>query len=302
MRVLFATDGSKEAEAAATWLSAFPLPANARALVLAVQELPPSPLDIPTVREFDRALLDEARGATGRAAARLRERFATIETRVVTGEPRQTIVDVAAEWDADLVVVGARGLGAIASAVLGSVSLAVARHAPCPVLVVRPTVRPLASVVVAFDGSTWAQRAVRFIANLPLPTEIGVRLVGVVAPPRIPGTVPAARALLTSAATEATAARRAALATALDKAAAQLDGLNTTRDVAVGVPAETLARADADLIVLGARGLGPLKRLLLGSVSEQVLRHAHCPVLIVRGGVMERLARRRRQRSTLTTA
>ena len=49
------------------------------------------------------------------------------------------------------------------------------------------------------------------------------------------------------------------------------------------VAADTLARLDADLIVLGARGLGTVKRLLRGSVSEQVLRHARCPVLIVRG-------------------
>jgi nucleotide-binding universal stress UspA family protein len=51
----------------------------------------------------------------------------------------------------------------------------------------------------------------------------------------------------------------------------------------VGPPAETLVRlsAEVDLIVVGARGLGALKRLLLGSVSERVLRHAACPVLIV---------------------
>lgn len=48
-------------------------------------------------------------------------------------------------------------------------------------------------------------------------------------------------------------------------------------------PAETLERvsADVDLIVLGARGLGAVKRLLLGNVSERLLRHAACPVLIV---------------------
>jgi nucleotide-binding universal stress UspA family protein len=228
MRVLFATDGSEAADAAARWLAVFPLPANARVLVLAVQELPPSPIDIPTVRDFQRALLAEARHTAGRAAATLRERFGTIETRVVAGDPRERIIDVAAEWDADLIVVGARGLGAVATALLGSVSLAVARHAPCPVLVVRPVVRPLHSIVVAFDGSRGAHHA---------------------------------------------------------------------RDLLVGAPADTLARLDADLIVLGARGIDTLKRLLVGSVSEHVLRHAHCPVLIVRGSLLERVARRRRRRA-----
>ncbi len=40
---------------------------------------------------------------------------------------------------------------------------------------------------------------------------------------------------------------------------------------------------DADLVVLGSRGLGPLRRALMGSVSDSVVRHAHCPVLVIRG-------------------
>ena len=295
--MLFATDGSEAAEAAAKWLAVFPLPANARALVLAVQELPPSPLDIPTVRDFQRALIDEARHTAGRAVATLRERFGTIETRVVTGDPRERIVDVAGEWDADLIVVGARGLSAVASALLGSVSLAVVRHAPCPVLVARPAVRGLHSIVIAFDGSAGAQRAARFVATLPVQTEIGVRLVGVVEPPRIPSAGPGRTAALAAAAETVTAARRQELEKAMDAACVQLDGLKAAHEVAVGASANTLAHLDADLIVLGARGLGTLKRLLLGSVSEHVLRHAHCPVLIVRGSLLERVARHRRRRT-----
>lgn len=53
-----------------------------------------------------------------------------------------------------------------------------------------------------------------------------------------------------------------------------------------GHPVETIVRVaeeqKADLIVLGSRGLGTFKRLRLGSVSDGVLHHAHCPVLIVR--------------------
>jgi nucleotide-binding universal stress UspA family protein len=282
-----------EGAAAAAWLSAFPLPVNARALVLSVQGLPPSGLDIPTVRDFHRTLIDEARRAAGAAAAILKSAFQTIEVRVVTGDAREVIPRIAADWDADLIVIGARGLGALATAFLGSVSLAVARHAPCPVLIVRPTVRPLHSVVVALDGSPGAQRAVRFIAGLPLPTEVGIRLVAVVQPPRAPEASAKHGDSLAAAANRVTVARRRELEAAMDQAAERVGAVRAVREALVGQPAEMLAEVDADLIVLGARGLGTLKRLVLGSVSEDVLRHARCPVLIVRGDVLQRIARRR---------
>jgi nucleotide-binding universal stress UspA family protein len=61
-----------------------------------------------------------------------------------------------------------------------------------------------------------------------------------------------------------------------------------TRSTPTGYPAdEIIATAgdfDTDLVVVGARGLGGMARLLLGSVSERVLRHARCPVLIVKEG------------------
>ncbi len=53
------------------------------------------------------------------------------------------------------------------------------------------------------------------------------------------------------------------------------------------VPLEIVALAEelgADLIVMGSRGLGGLRRVLMGSVSDSVVRHAHCPVLVVRPG------------------
>ena len=43
----------------------------------------------------------------------------------------------------------------------------------------------------------------------------------------------------------------------------------------------------AGLVVMGSRGLGPIRRVLTGSVSDSVVRHAHCPVMIVRGGAVE---------------
>jgi nucleotide-binding universal stress UspA family protein len=282
MRILIATDGSADAHAAAQWLAAFPLPDDTRALVLSAVDLPHSPLDIPTIAEFRRSLLDDARRAADEMAAGLKGRVASVETRAVAGDARTEIVRLAEEWGADLIVVGARGLGAFATAVLGSVSLAVARHATCPVLVVRPNPKPLRSVAIAVDGSDNAREAARFLARFPLPASVGVRVVGVVEPPPMPRTAPAsARAMIQEAVAGVIEERRRALDAALDSAAKGFE--TATRELPLGGPAETLERlsAQVDLIVLGARGLGALKRLLLGSVSERVLRYATCPVLIV---------------------
>lgn len=80
-------------------------------------------------------------------------------------------------------------------------------------------------------------------------------------------------------------AARAGLAQALDDTGALLDGIEVERHVDEGSAAVVLteAAADADLLVVGSRGLGGFKELLLGSVGHQCAQHAPCPVVIVRG-------------------
>ena len=285
MRVVVATDGSTDARSAAQWLADFPVPADTSVLLVGVVNLPPSPIDIPTVTAFKDALLQETRGGVDALLPLFKGRVASVETRVVAGDPRQEIVQLAHDWSADLIVVGARGLGAVATALLGSVSLAIARHAACAVLVVRPNPRPLRSAAVALDGSAGSDHAARFFAGLPLPATLAVRLVGVVEPPPVPRTAPkAVVASLHDAVATVTNDRRRALAAALDRVAKCFPG-QPTHELPVGPPAETLERmsSEVDLVVVGARGLGTMKRLLLGSVSERMLRHAACPVLLVHG-------------------
>jgi nucleotide-binding universal stress UspA family protein len=83
--------------------------------------------------------------------------------------------------------------------------------------------------------------------------------------------------------------RCAALERALTPEIAALRQRVSTADltIAIGPVAPEILRyadvTDTDLLVVGARGLGTMKRVLLGSVSEAVLRHAGCPVLVVRG-------------------
>jgi nucleotide-binding universal stress UspA family protein len=290
IRVLYATDGSEQARAAAEWLQVFPLPPASRVLAVSVVTLPPSALDIPPVRAY----YDELRAAAGavveQARADLARRWETT-TRVIEGEPREEIPRVAEESGADLIVLGARGLSAVKGWLLGSVSTAVTHHARCPVLVVKGQHSPgLRSAIIAVDGSPDSMAAVQFFTSLALEPSLTIRLVGVAEPPHLPIAAPELLGTpLQSALEELRQARQFRLEGVLSKLVAELKPRVTDIGHAAifGHPAEEIVaaagKAGADLVVVGARGLGTVKRLALGSVSERVLHQAPCSVLVVKG-------------------
>ncbi len=287
MRILVATDGSNDAVGAVEWLAAFPLPADTAIEVVTAARLPFAAEAIVAMgwREF----LAESQRVVDDTVGRLSKRWAHVTGRVLDGDAREAIVEAATQGKADLLVLGARGLGAVASFLLGSVSVGVTRDAPCPILVCRGPARPVRAVTVAHDGSADARLALDFCSRLPLAPDVAVRLVGVVEPLPYPATAPEIvasrlRALRQDLEDEA----RSKLEATLAEAAALLrPRVGTLRTVTPrGAPAATILKEaeahDSDLIVVGARGLGALKRITLGSVSETVLRHATCPVLVVR--------------------
>jgi nucleotide-binding universal stress UspA family protein len=288
MRVLLATDGSEDARTAGAWLSQFPLPSGSRLRVVSVISVPPSALDVPTVRDFIASLREEARRTAEKARAALAPRFAESDTQVLEGDAREAILRAAEEWPADLIVLGARGIGAVAGFLLGSVSLGVARHAACSVLVVRAGAAST-GIVIGIDGSENAAGAAAFVARLALNPMTSVRLTGVVQTPPIPATTPGlVKGIVREGMAQLVKERTAALEPAIAKAAACFDGVvkKVERQILVGHPIDVLlgaaAKPDVGLIVVGARGLGTVQRLLLGSVSENLLRHADRPVLIVK--------------------
>jgi nucleotide-binding universal stress UspA family protein len=289
---LLATDGSDDAKTAVAWLRHLPLPPDREVLVVTVITPPLLPAVPDLVSEMRAALVAEARRLVDDTAAEvLTGRTAT--GRVVEGDPRDEIVAAAASWGADLIVLGARGLGAISGFLLGSVSLAVARHAPCPVLVCKGAPREVRSITVALDGSTHARRALAWLRALPLPETLRVALLAVATPERYPSTAPGIlRGSLRTAVAAVEGERRRVLEMAVTGAADTLRGRVAVAEpiVATGAPADVIVRhverSGSDLVVVGARGVGAVKRVMLGSVSEMVLRHAPCPVLVVRARAM----------------
>jgi nucleotide-binding universal stress UspA family protein len=266
------------------WLERLPLPTD-RVVRIVTAILSPIPfVDVDRAVDARDALLTDARRLVHDAAAEVRlGGDVAIGEVVVEDDPRVAIVAAAREWGADLVVMGARGLSSVARFFLGSVSRSVAREAPCPVLVCKGAPRQLRAVTVALDGSDHARRALDWATSVLTPSpELRLRLLGVVEPQRYPSR--SGVALGPALERE----RRAALEAELSAAAGRLGARGLAVETAVlrGAPAEIIVRdverSDTDLVIVGARGLGPLKRLLLGSVSEAVLTHAGSSVLTVR--------------------
>lgn len=284
MRILVATDGSADASNAIEWLTHFPLPADSAVDVVTVAPRP--------VFHSDAMAWTELQTHTGRlledARSRLAKRWPTVTAEVLHGDPREAICNSAYRRSADLVVLGARGLGAVAAFLVGSMSLGVARQAPCAVLVCKGTPRAVQTVTIALDGSPDAAAAFSFFSALPLPKDLTARLLGVVQPlGRYPSSAPdIISPVLVAALKQYEDGLRQELQGPLDQAAQVLSGRVRTvvKVTPAGLPADVIVRDanQSDLVVVGARGLGPLKRVLLGSVSESVLGHATCPVLIVR--------------------
>jgi nucleotide-binding universal stress UspA family protein len=289
MRIVCATDGSNDAKAAVAWLRHLPVPPDREVMTISVVAPPIAMVNSARAEEIRAALIADARRLADDTASELLSRGVTIG-RVVLGDPREEIVAAARDWGADLIVMGARGLGSLARFFLGSVSLAVARHAPCPVLVCKGAPRDVHAVTVAVDGSEHSRRAVDWLVTTLTPTPgFRIRLLGVAERQAYPASAPGILGTTLRAAVAAVdAERRATLEAQLDAIAKRLRvGVPAIETAVVsGVPAEAIVhdvqRSGTDLVVLGARGAGPATRLLLGSVSEAVLHEAACPVLIVR--------------------
>lgn len=281
---LYATDGSRGALAAARFLSVLPHSRGIHVHILTVLD-DEAEEDGGTALNAAASALGAFPGhvttATGRASS--------------TGPVTEVILETARYIDADLIAVGSRGLSPLARFFLGSVAQEVVRHAACPVLVARepPPAKPLRDIVAGVDGSPDSAYALEWaVRNLPLPLEVRFRLVRVMPPAPAPLFAPESLPLGSDIRASAFAVREEQETARQEGdalAAATGDGAEGPRAsfelCESGDPATALIAAAeryaAGLIVVGARGLSGLTRVLLGSVSERVLHRAHCSVLIV---------------------
>lgn len=298
MRVIVAFDGSAAATDAVSLVEAIAWPNDSVLRVVNVIE-PVLPISGPLYRgaaltpEVDDAITAYAHDTLRGVVERLRSPGRSIEGRVLRGRAATAIVEDARDFGADLLVVGSRGHGTIASLLLGSVSSEVVDHTPCPVLVARA--RDLTRVVFATDGSPSAQAAELILSAWPSFAGLPIRVVSVADIVRAwtTGIAPTLYGqVLDAYSAELREAKVEHERIATDAATRLRDsGLKADAEVRAGdVAAEIIAVVEqqhADLAVLGSRGRTGVTRLLLGSVARNVLSGSASSVLIVRDGTAE---------------
>ncbi len=286
--VVVGVDGSEAAAAALDWAVRQAALEGRPLSVVHACGVPGAMQDFEDIVANERGLKSVGRSIAREAVrdARLTDPTIGVESVVTMGHPETVLVE--ASESADLLVVGARGRGTVASALLGSVSATVARESHCPVVVVREFDEPPEGedhrpVVVGVDGTPASSAAV----------ELAFRMASV---RRAPLTLLHATWDLREQASSVLDLRSFAEKVNLSEeeerlVAETVAGLcEKYPDVAVtetyrrGEPVRRLVEAsrDASLLVVGSRGRRLLATTLLGSVSRGVAERAYCPVAVVR--------------------
>lgn len=292
MKILLGYDGSECSEQMLADLNYAGLPAQADVLVMSVAEhwlAPPTSLggvDVHFTEAPDEAA--ETLMMAQQAQALLRFQFPEwdVKTEAVWGMPASKLVEKADDWKPDLIIVGSHGRSAIGRFFLGSVSQKVVHEAHCSVRIARGTTKKAgtpARILIAMDGSKGAMAVVDEVVARHWPLDSQVRLVN--ATWTVP---PVTSARMAAPIAEWIANENARIKQAIDVATAKLvgAGLNTSAIIEEEEPKDLICkeaeRWGADCIFLGARGMGPVERLMIGSVSSGVAARAHCSVEIVR--------------------
>lgn len=279
MKIILAVDGSRESGWAADLLLGLPLAEDPEIRVLHVVDL--SKLEsyfIPgrdalkygrAIHRETRKALSEAEGLAGRLADRLRPRWKKVGPVIREGRTAQSIIEFAGLEKADLIVLGSRGLGRMQTFRAGSISQMVSTYAPCSVLVAKQRCRVVNDVLIGFDGSDYAKKAVKFLNRIFSPGKIEVTVLHALESPLQVG-------LKKVAEVEEEYLRRM-----MRRAGMKGDILLVS-----GHPAKRLLEVaggkEADLVAVGSRGRTGLKRFLLGSVSHKVMIDSPVSVLIVK--------------------
>ncbi|MET7280769.1 universal stress protein [Kribbella sp. NPDC005582] len=283
--VLVGVDGSASAQAALAWAAA---EASFRRCPLRIVHtftwpLIADPFGLNVIEPVNDGLKAAARWVLGEAESQAHHAFPDIkiEAALFAAGAAPTLLSQA--QDADLVVLGSRGIGGFRGLLVGSVSSTVAVHAPCPVVVVHPhregtafPASPTGRIIVGVDGSDVSAAAIRFAFQEAAHRRVGITAVHAAMPTRQHPSLRVPADIVEQ-------VDRQLFAEAMDSERILVPGIDVETKLVHNHPVQALLdEADgAELLVVGSHGRGGFTGMLLGSVSQAVLHHGCCPVAVV---------------------
>ena len=285
-KILCPTDFSPGSEQALSLATRLASTEECELVVVHSWHLPPSAysLENPFPPAVTQQFMSEAQARIDAAVQVARANGARrVSGQLVSGVPWMKIVEALDSQAFDLCVVGTRGRTGLGRVLLGSVAEQVVRHAPCSVLAVHPDgePHPFKNVLVPTDFSASAEHALE-VAGMMVASDGAVTLLHVIELP-VPysGKLPVV-GIERELARQACEWLDAAVKALQTRTQARVETLYR-----IGYPgAQTLAAMEddrtIDLVVMGSHGRTGIKRALMGSVAEKVVRHARCPVLVAR--------------------
>ena len=292
-RILLAADGSKDARRAARDAAELSLKLDSELHVVFVAPYYPHVYASRGVqlREDEYTYRDEDRKTLDRCVEQIVEAGAAVaESHLGAGDAASEIVELAEELGVGLVVLGSRGRGRLRRALMGSVSTDVLRHAHCSVLIVRgqeDEQEPfLGKLLVAIDGSEEATAATQAAMEMAVAAGSEVHVAYAMQEERYR---PHLGPEMWEGWEEGFERAKRSAHSWVEGEAKRMKGeaaIKVEPHLLIGRPDAAIVwlaeEIGADLVVVGSRGLGAMRRTLIGSVSDSVVRHAHCPVTIVR--------------------
>jgi nucleotide-binding universal stress UspA family protein len=287
--ILAATDFSSTARAGVDWATELAQAHGARIELVHSLLVPSRATDfVPSPPDFTEALQEAASGRLNEITDYVRGKGVEVSAELKLGVPSQVILETARQKNADLIVIGTRGLSGLRHLLLGSTAERVVQHAHCPVLTVHPgdadKHRSIDTVLVPTDFSQDAETA--YSAALELLGRGNGTKVILLHVYHLPyeytayGTIPTSLDYFKD--VEGAAEDRLTALTEELKG----KGFQVETIAREGFPPEViLAEAEAagaDLIAMGTHGRTGLAHLVLGSTAERVVQRADCPVLTLR--------------------
>jgi nucleotide-binding universal stress UspA family protein len=238
-----------------------------------------------TVAPLVSTIEERCRSIGDAAIAEARRLSPDIDIRSSTVHAQAASALIAASRHANTVVVGSRGLGVVKEAVVGSTSMQLAAYASCPVVVVREIpgrVSPNRRIVVGVDGSELSVDATGYAFEQASERGLGLTVLHAWDAAFFTSTV--ALSALVETWDDLEAEQETITSAAIAEWVEKYPQVDVRTDVVQGRPGDILVGASdgAEMVVVGSRGRGGFRGLLLGSVSRSVIHRARCSVAVIR--------------------